>query len=155
MSVIYEGNLELPAFKWAPDPPWQGTLARNIRQMVYRILADFVLIVHFAFVVFAVFGALLVVRWRWIVWIHVPLALWAVMVEFTGWICPLTPLEHWLRTKSGVAVQDIGFVEEYILPLLYPAALTRRLQIVLGGIVLGINGLIYSWAFRCHLRATT
>jgi hypothetical protein len=123
--------------------------------MVYRTLADFVLIVHFAFVVFAVFGAFLVVRWHWLVWIHVPLALWAVVVEFTGWFCPLTPLEHWLRTKSGVAVQDIGFVEEYLLPLLYPAALTRWLQVVLGGIVLGMNGLIYSWALRRHLRVRT
>jgi len=94
----------------------------------------------------------LVVRWHWLVWIHVPLALWAVVVECTGWMCPLTPLEHWLHTKSGVPVQDIGFVEEYILPLLYPGALTRRLQIVLGGIVLGMNGLIYSWALRRHLK---
>jgi hypothetical protein len=123
--------------------------------MVYRTFADLVLIVHFAFIVFAVFGAFLVVRWHWLVWIHVPLALWAVVVEFTGWPCPLTPLEHWLRIKSGVAVQNIGFVEEYLLPLLYPAALTRRLQIVLGSIVLGMNGLIYSWALRRHLRLRT
>jgi hypothetical protein len=123
--------------------------------MVYRTLADFVLIVHFAFVVFAVFGAFLVVRWHWLVWIHVPLALWAVVVEFTGWHCPLTPIEHWLRTKSGVPVQDIGFVEEYLLPLLYPAALTRGLQVVLGSIVLGMNGLIYSWVLRRHLRVRT
>ena len=123
--------------------------------MVYRTLADFVLIVHFAFVVFAVFGAFLVVRWHWLVWIHVPLALWAVVVECTGWFCPLTPLEHWLRTKSGVAVQDIGFVEQYLLPLLYPAALTRRLQIVLGAIVLGMNGLVYSSVLWRHLRVRT
>jgi hypothetical protein len=123
--------------------------------MVYRTLADFVLIVHFAFVVFAVFGAFLVVRWHWLVWIHVPLALWAVLVEFTGWLCPLTPLEHWLRVKSGVVVQDIGFVEEHLLPLLYPAALTRQLQIVLGSIVLGMNGLIYSWVLRRRLRVRT
>lgn len=123
--------------------------------MLYRTLADLVLIVHFAFVVFAVFGALLVVRWHWLVWIHVPLALWAVVVEFTGWICPLTPLEHWLRAKSGMTVQDIGFVEQYLLPLLYPTALTRRLQVVLGAIVLGMNGLIYSWVLRRHLRVRT
>ncbi len=123
--------------------------------MVYRTLADFVLIVHFAFVVFAVFGAFLVVRWHWLVWIHVPLALWAVVVEFTGWFCPLTPLEYWLRTKSGMTVQDIGFVEQYLLPLLYPTALTRRLQVVLGAIVLGMNGLIYSWVLRRHLRVRT
>lgn len=123
--------------------------------MVYRTLADLVLIVHFAFVVFALFGAFSVVRWRWLVWIHVPLALWAVVVEFTGWLCPLTPLEHWLRSKSGMTVQNIGFVEQYLLPLLYPTALTRRLQIVLGIIVLGMNGLIYSWVLACHPRLRT
>ena len=123
--------------------------------MVYRTLADFVLIVHFAFVVFAVFGAFLVVRWHWLVWIHVPLALWDVVVEFTGWFCPLTHLEHWLRAKSVMTVQDIGFVEQYLLPLLYPTALTRRLQVVLGAIVLGINGLIYSWILRRDLRVRT
>ena len=123
--------------------------------MVYRTLADFVLIVHFAFVVFAIFGAFLVVRWRWLVWIHVPLALWAAVVELTGWPCPLTPLEHWLRNKSGMAVQDIGFVEGYLLPLIYPTALTRGLQIVLGAIVLGMNGLIYWWALRRHFRVRT
>ena len=120
--------------------------------MIYRYLADVVLVLHFAFVVFAVLGALLVLRWQRMAWIHIPLALWAVIVEFTGWICPLTPLEHWLRLKGGIAVEKLGFVEQYLLPLLYPSPLTRPLQLVLGAIVLGVNVLIYAWILRRRLR---
>jgi len=123
--------------------------------MSYRVLADLVVVGHFAFALFSVFGGLCVLKWWLVAWIHIPLALWAAVVELTGWPCPLTPLEHWLRNKSGMAFQDIGFVEGYLLPLLYPTALTRRLQIVLGAVVLGINGLIYWWALRRHFRVKT
>ncbi len=95
------------------------------------------------------------VRWHWLVWMHVPLALWAAVMEITGWFCPLTHLEYWLRTKSVMTVQDMGFVEQYLLPLLYPTGLTRWLQVVLGAIVLGMNGLIYSWVLWRHLRVRT
>jgi len=116
--------------------------------MLYRHLADLVLVLHFAFVVFAVLGAVLVLRWQRLAWIHVPLALWAAIVELTGWMCPLTPLEHWLRLKGGIPVQKLGFVEQYLFPLLYPPPLTRGFQMILGAVVLGVNLLMYAWILR-------
>ena len=116
--------------------------------MFYSSLADLVLIVHFVFVVFSVLGGFLVLKWHRLAWIHVPAALWAAVVEFTGWVCPLTPLEHWLRLKSGAAIQELGFVERYLVPLLYPTPLTRGFQVILGAIVLGVNAAIYAWILR-------
>jgi len=113
--------------------------------MLYRVLADLVIVVHLAFVLFAVFGGLLVLRWKRCAWLHVPCVVWAALIEFAGWLCPLTPLENWLREKGGAIAYRSGFVEHYILPILYPAVLTRRLQIALGLIVLGINLGIYGW----------
>ncbi len=116
--------------------------------MVYRFLADLVLVAHFAFVVFAVVGALLVLRWRWVVWLHLPAVVWAALIEFAGWICPLTPLENSLRELGGSAGYESGFVEHYILPVLYPGGLTREVQIVLGLLVLAVNIGIYGWLLR-------
>jgi len=113
--------------------------------MLYRYLADLVLVLHLAFVLFALLGACLVLRWQRLAWTHVPLALWAVIVEFTGWMCPLTPLEHWLRLKGGIPVAKLGFVEQYLFPLLYPPPLTRGFQMILGAMVLAINVLMYAW----------
>jgi hypothetical protein len=113
--------------------------------MLYRIFADIVIVIHLAFVLFAVFGGLLVLRWKRWACLHVPAVLWAALIEFAGWVCPLTPLENWLREKGGAIAYRSGFVEHYILPLLYPAVLTRSLQIVLGLFVLGINLGIYGW----------
>jgi hypothetical protein len=121
--------------------------------MLYCTLADLVLIAHFGFVVFSVLGGFLVLKWHRVTWIHIPVALWAVVVEFTGWICPLTPLEHWLRLKSGAAIQELGFVERYLVPLLYPTALTRHFQVVLGAVVLGVNSGIYAWVLRSIARS--
>ncbi len=70
--------------------------------MLYRYLADVIVIIHFIFVIFVILGALLVLRWRWVVWMHIPAAIWGVIIEFSGWICPLTPLEKWLRSLSGL-----------------------------------------------------
>jgi hypothetical protein len=116
--------------------------------MLYRILADLVVVVHLAFVAFAVAGALLVLRWRWVAWLHVPAAVWAALIEFAGWICPLTPLENRLRLRGGGWAYSSGFVERYILPVLYPGELTRELQIVLGVIVLAVNFAAYAWVWR-------
>lgn len=121
--------------------------------MVYRLLADFVVLVHFAFVLFVVAGALLVLRWRWVAWVHVPAAIWGALIEFAGWICPLTPLEQRLRIMGGSAGYTGGFIEHYILPILYPAGLNRRVQIVLGLLVLGVNAAIYAWVLVRVLRA--
>lgn len=113
--------------------------------MFYRLLADLVVFLHFGFVLFAVFGGLFVIKWTRIAWIHLPSAIWAVLIECMGWICPLTPLEIWLRELGGELGYRTGFIEHYILPLLYPAHLTRRLQIILGLGVLSINALIYGY----------
>ena len=111
-------------------------------------LADAVVVVHFAFVLFVLFGGLLVLRWRRVRWLHLPAAAWGALIEFAGWTCPLTPLEKWLRREGNLGGYEGGFVEHYILPLLYPQALTRNIQLVLGFIVVLLNLYIYWRAFR-------
>lgn len=123
--------------------------------MLYRILADLVVILHLAFVVFVLFGGLLVLRWRRVTWLHLPAVVWAAAVEFGGWICPLTPLEIWLRMQGGESGYSSDFIEHYVLPLLYPADLTREVQVVLGAVVLAANLAIYGWVWRCALRMTS
>jgi hypothetical protein len=112
--------------------------------LIYRALADLVLVVHLAFVVFVVLGGLLVLRWPRLAWLHVPAAIWGVLIEYTGWICPLTPLENSFRTQGGEAGYSGGFIQHYIQPLLYPAGLTRTTQIVLGSIALILNLTVYA-----------
>ena len=112
--------------------------------MIYRALADLVLVVHLAFVLFVVLGGLLVLRWPRTAWFHIPAAIWGVLIEFTGWICPLTPLENSLRTRGGEAGYNGGFIEHYIQPLLYPAGLTRSTQVVLGSLALALNLTAYA-----------
>jgi hypothetical protein len=111
--------------------------------MLHRFLADCTVLLHLAFVLFAVFGGLLVLRWRWVAWLHVPAAIWAAAIEFCGWICPLTPLENRLRLAGGETGYDSSFVERYVLPVLYPEDLTRPIQVVLALLVLGLNAAIY------------
>jgi len=107
--------------------------------LIYRALADLVLVVHLTFVLFVVLGGLLVLRWPRAAWLHVPAAIWGVLIEYTGWICPLTPLENSFRARGGEAGYSGGFIEHYIQPLLYPAGLTRSMQVVLGSLVLALN----------------
>lgn len=111
--------------------------------MIYRALADLVLVVHFTFVLFVVLGGLLVVRWPRAAWLHIPAAIWGVLIEYTGWICPLTPLENSFRMRGGEAGYSGGFIEHYIQPLLYPAGLTRSTQVVLGSLALVLNLIAY------------
>jgi hypothetical protein len=113
--------------------------------MVYAIFADLVVVIHLAFVAFAICGGLLVLYRRYWAWFHVPSALWAVLVEVTGWICPLTPLENHFREKAGAVPYWIDFVEQYILPVLYPEFLTRNHQIYLGVFVMVLNMAVYGW----------
>ena len=120
--------------------------------MVYRILADLVVTIHFAFVIFAVLGGLLAFRRLWVVWTHVPAVLWAVWIEFTGGICPLTPLENRLRMQGGQAGYTDSFIGHYLLPVLYPADLTRSVQIVLGAFALVVNLGIY-WRLVVNRRS--
>lgn len=111
--------------------------------MPYRLLADAVVVLHLGFVCFVVLGGLLALRWPRAVWVHLPAAVWGVWIEFTGRICPLTPLENWLRRQGGGAGYSASFVEHYVIPVLYPAALTRELQWVLGGLVITVNAVVY------------
>jgi hypothetical protein len=112
--------------------------------LIYRTLADLVLVVHLTFVLFVVLGGLLVLRWPRLAWLHVPAAIWGVLIEYTGWICPLTPLENSLRMRGGEAGYSGGFIEHYIQPLLYPAGLTRSTQVVLGSVALVLNLTAYA-----------
>jgi hypothetical protein len=114
---------------------------------VSRLPADFVVLVHFAFVTFVVLGGLLVLRWPRLAYLHLPAALWGAFIELAGGICPLTPLENSLRARAGLPGYEGGFIEHYILPVLYPSALTREIQIVLGLVVIGINAAIYVRVF--------
>jgi hypothetical protein len=113
-----------------------------------RFLADVTVVLHVAFVVFVVLGGLLVVRWPWVVWAHLPAAAWGAWVEFAGWDCPLTPLENWLRTQGGGPAYASSFIEHYLMPLLYPASLSRELQYTLGALVLLVNAVIYVTLLR-------
>jgi hypothetical protein len=116
--------------------------------MWFRFLADLIVIVHLAFVLFVVCGGLLVLRWRRVAWLHIPAAVWGAWIEFAGWLCPLTPLENWLRERGGRPAYTSSFVERYIIPTLYPDALSRELQWALGGLVLVVNGLVYLVVLR-------
>ena len=116
--------------------------------MIYGILADIVVLAHTAFILFAVFGGFLVLRRRRLAWLHIPAVLWAALVEIAGWICPLTPLEKLLRRRAGDGMYQSDFIEHYLMPVLYPAALTRELQTALGLAVLFINVSIYTWVWH-------
>jgi len=110
---------------------------------MYPLLADLVLVVHLVFVVFVLCGGLLVLKWRWIARLHLPAVVWGAVVEFTGWICPLTPLENWLRVQGGEASYQDDFTTRYLLPILYPVDLTRDVQLLLGTVVIAVNAAVY------------
>lgn len=115
---------------------------------MYSLLAYLTLIVHLAFVVFVLCGGLLVLRWQRIAWLHLPAVIWGAFVEFSGWICPLTPLENWLRTQGGKTAYHSDFIAQYLLPLLYPGNLTRNFQLLLGTGVVVLNAVVYWWLWR-------
>jgi hypothetical protein len=123
--------------------------------MIYRLLADLVTLTHLAFVAFVVLGGLLLFRWPRLTWLHVPAAVWGAFVEFTGRICPLTPLEIRLREAGGELGYSGGFVEQYVLPLLYPADLTTNIQLLLGVVVVVVNVVVYSLLVARHYRRRT
>jgi hypothetical protein len=111
--------------------------------MPYGTLADAVVVLHLGFVVFVLAGGFLALRWRWLVWLHLPAATWGAANELFGWSCPLTPLENALRAAAGGAPYAGGFVEHYLLPVLYPGGLTREIQIGLGFVVIALNAMAY------------
>ena len=111
--------------------------------MIERIIADFLVIIHLAFICFVVFGGLLVVRWKWMSIVHLPAVAWGALIEFQGGICPLTPLEQEFRHLAGQSGYSGGFIEHYLIPLIYPSGLTRPIQIAIGFFVIAINLSIY------------
>lgn len=120
--------------------------------MLFRLLADLVVLVHFAFIVFQMGGAFLVLYRRGWAWLHVPAVVWGAYIEFSGAICPLTPLEQSLRIRAGEAGYQGGFIEHYILPVMYPAGLTPGIQIGLGAFVVSVNVALYAWVWRVQTR---
>jgi len=120
--------------------------------MTYRILADAVLALHLAFIVFATLGGLLVLRWPMLAWVHLPVVLWAAGIEFAGAICPLTPLENRLRLAGGEAGYGGGFIEHYLTALIYPEGLTRGVQVALGLFVLAVNLAVYLRLWRASKK---
>ena len=116
--------------------------------MVYRISADIVLVVHLLFVLFALFGGFLVLLWDKAIWIHLPSAAWAVVVEFFGLICPLTHLENMFMIKAGLVGYKTSFIEHYLVPMLYYSSISKSTQVVLASLVLLVNTGIYLFVFH-------
>jgi hypothetical protein len=112
--------------------------------MLLRLLADLTVLVHGAFILFVVGGGFLAWRWRRVAWVHLPCAAWGALIEFAGWICPLTPLEVRVRQQAGAAGYEGGFIEHYLIPLIYPGEWTLGLRLALGGFVVAINVAAYA-----------
>ncbi|KLN63989.1 MULTISPECIES: DUF2784 domain-containing protein [Vibrio] len=118
--------------------------------MIYRMLADLVVILHLLFIIFALFGGVLVLWRLYMLYIHIPAALWAVAISFKGWICPLTPLENKLRFSAGAEGYPGGFVEHYVIPIIYPVGLSTDIQVFLGMAAVGINIVVYGFVYWRH-----
>jgi hypothetical protein len=118
--------------------------------MLHQRLADLVVLTHLAFVVFVVIGGLAVLRWPRLAWVHLPAVAWGVLIEFAGWICPLTPLENVLRQAGGGPAYGGGFIDHYVAGALYPAGLTRAVQVALGSFALLLNIAVYWRVVRRH-----
>jgi len=113
--------------------------------MLFGMLADLLVVIHLAFILFVVLGGLLVIRWPRLAFVHLPAAFWGALIEFGNWICPLTPLEQKLRLAVGEGSYSGSFVAQYLIPLVYPAGLTREIQLGLGLSLVFLNILIYGY----------
>ena len=120
--------------------------------MTFILLADLIVVIHVAFVGFVALGGLMLRRWPGLMWLHVPAVCWGVAIELTGQVCPLTPLENWLRRQGNGVAYEYDFVERYALLLLYPEGLTRMGQVALGSLVLVLNLVIYAAIWRRYSR---
>ncbi|MBM3345095.1 MAG: DUF2784 domain-containing protein [Betaproteobacteria bacterium] len=118
--------------------------------MLYRFAADGVLLLHLAFIAFALVGAALAARWPWIVAIHLPAAAWGFFVELSGRVCPLTYVENHFRIRAGQSGYAESFIEHYLLAIIYPEGLTREIQFALAALVVLVNAGIYGWLIRRH-----
>lgn len=119
--------------------------------MVFRILADVTFLVHLLFVLFVIFGGLLVWIRFGIAWMHLPALIWGVLIEWYGWVCPLTPLENWLYSLANVSGYSDGFIEHYLTSIIYPAHFTHGLRISLGATLLVANIVLYACILRSRL----
>jgi len=116
------------------------------------LVADLLVVAHLAFICFVVLGGLLALKWPRAAFLHIPAAVWGALLEFQGWLCPLTPLEQHFRTAAGEAGYTGSFIEHYLLPIIYPADLTRDLQLQLGVFAVVINAAIYGWLLARYVR---
>ena len=123
-------------------------------RVLYRLLANAVLSIHALFILFVVLGGFLAWRRRWVAAVHIPCAIWGVLIEYRGWICPLTPLENALRAKAGQQGYSGGFIEHYLMPTIYPSGLTPRVQALLGTFVLVVTAFAYTVLLRRILRGS-
>ena len=119
-------------------------------EIAFSNFAEFIVFLHLGFVLFVILGGLLVLKWKWVMWVHLPAAMWGALIECTGWICPLTPLENWLRELGRGQEYQSSFVDHYVLPLLYPGNVTRDTQIILGLLVVLVNVGIYALVYYRH-----
>ena len=122
------------------------------KPMLLRIAIDSVVLIHFAFILFVALGGLLVLRWPKVTWLHIPAAVWGALIEFFGWACPLTSFEVMLQKKIGRTGYSGGFVDAYVMPIVYPPGLTRSTQIALGVGVVALNCALYGWVILRQLR---
>jgi hypothetical protein len=120
--------------------------------MLYQILADLVVLLHLLFIIFVVAGGLLALRRGWWILLHLPSMIWGVYIEFSGNICPLTPLENHFSRLAGKEGYSTDFIDHYLIPIIYPATLTREMQIFLGLLVIVINLAVYSFLLRRYLH---
>jgi hypothetical protein len=120
--------------------------------MPYALFADLVLVLHATFILFVVFGGLLVFWRRRLVWLHIPAAAWGILIELQGWVCPLTYLENDLRAAAVGTAYAGGFIDYYLVPLVYPSGLTNETQVLLGLAVLFVNAIIYTLVWRTKKR---
>ena len=153
-------NAEAPSRGCAQSRPASTTQKRPYEtvespSVAFRLLADATVVLHLVFVAFVVCGGLLVLRWRRVAWVHVPAVAWGAWIEFAGWICPLTPLENWLRARGGATTYTTSFVERYLLPVLYPESLSRDFQWGLGVLVILVNGIVYAVVVRSRKERVT
>ena len=115
--------------------------------MIYRILADILVVLHGLFILYVLFGAFLNFKWPKMIWIHLPIMIWGVLVEYYHWICPLTPLENYFRQLAGEGGYEGGFIEHYIIPVIYPENLTPQFQVFFGSLVVILNLVVYGFYF--------
>jgi hypothetical protein len=121
----------------------------------YQLGGDAVMLAHFLFIVFALFGSLLLLRCPQLIWLHVPALCWGMYIELSGNICPLTPLENHLRALAGEATYDGGFIAHYLGPIIYPAGLTRGMQYLAFGVLVAVNAVGYALFLRHRARAAS